>query len=139
MNGLEPTEATLCYYDNEKKFRTNMESNSSLCKGKILIRDCFAIQRKSDQKNKNIIAIYTPSELLSCVCDDENDASEWIEFLNQILHHCPEYLDRQLRDFGKCFQNQTFSKTLGSMFFFSIFQNISGRLQFRKAMATPKT
>lgn len=78
-----------------------MDSGSSLCKGKVLLRDCFAVQRKNDHKYRHVVGIYTPSELLGCICDDENDMLDWIECINEVLENCPEYLDRQLRDFGK--------------------------------------
>lgn len=70
------TSARLEYYDNEKKFRLGLEAKKS-----ILLSTCFNINRKSDMKNKYVIALYTRDDYFAIVTEDEEQQNEWLRVL----------------------------------------------------------
>ncbi|KAL8579705.1 hypothetical protein ACOMHN_034781 [Nucella lapillus] len=87
--------ARLEYYDSEKKFH-----GGHLPKRAIHLHTCFNINRKSDSRHKNAIALYTKEECFSVVCEDEKEQENWLslmlEYQNEYVHdgeHCREHYE----------------------------------------------
>ncbi|KAK3087074.1 hypothetical protein FSP39_001278 [Pinctada imbricata] len=72
--------ARLEYYDNEKKFRAN-----ALPKRSIELYKCFNINKKSDTKVKNVIALYLKEECFAVVAE-EDEMSSWLDLLLEYQH-----------------------------------------------------
>ena len=65
--------ACLEYYDNKKKFENNHPPKRS-----ISLHTCFNINKRSDTKQKHVIALYTKDECFCIVLDNEKDMSDWL-------------------------------------------------------------
>lgn len=84
--------ATLAYYDNEKKFREKQSP-----KRVILLSECFAVARIPDRRY--VLGIYTKEDLLATAFDDEKPFLEWLQAIRSILYLMPEFQMRPIRDF----------------------------------------
>ncbi|XP_071854214.1 uncharacterized protein [Apostichopus japonicus] len=107
------TSARLEYYDNEKKFRLGLEAKKS-----ILLSTCFNINRKSDMKNKYVIALYTRDDYFAIVTEDEEQQNEWLRVLLEQQRASGD--GRPIPHFEHIWQVTVKSKGLGSS------QNLSG-------------
>ncbi|XP_033231449.1 insulin receptor substrate 1-like isoform X5 [Belonocnema kinseyi] len=65
--------ACLEYYDNKKKFE-----NSQPPKRSISLHSCFNINKRSDTKQKHVIALYTKDECFCIVLDNEKEMADWL-------------------------------------------------------------
>ncbi|KAL4218313.1 Isoleucine--tRNA ligase [Mactra antiquata] len=74
----------LDYYDSEKKFKTNHPPKKS-----YLLHTFFNINKRTDTKQKFVIAIYLPAECFSVIAENQVEQEEWI---NYILEYQNEYL-----------------------------------------------
>ena len=82
--------ARLEYYDSEKKFNLGQ-----LPKRSIHLHTCFNINRKSDNRHKNSIALYTKEECFSVICEDEKEQENWLSLML-------EYQNEYVRDGERC-------------------------------------
>lgn len=92
--------ATLSYYDNERKFRSNPNTGGQSPKRTIHLNDCFTIAPKVDPKHKHVLALYTKEDCLCTGCEDETQLADWLDAIRVILRLSTEYQQRPLRDFG---------------------------------------
>lgn len=65
--------ACLEYYDSKKKFENRQPPKRS-----ISLHSCFNINKRSDTKQKNVIALYTKDECFCLVLDSEKDLGDWL-------------------------------------------------------------
>ncbi|XP_060066872.1 uncharacterized protein LOC132547134 [Ylistrum balloti] len=73
------------YYDSEKKFR-----NGQPPKRVIHLHTCFNINKKSDTRVKNVIALYTRDDCFSVIAENTMEQDHWLEYL---LEYQTEYSD----------------------------------------------
>ncbi|XP_062580764.1 insulin receptor substrate 2-A-like [Saccostrea cucullata] len=76
--------ARLEYHDSEKKFKAGQ-----LPKRQIYLHHCFNINKKSDTRQKNCIALYLVDECFAVVVKDAGEMQIWLDLL---LEHQYEYL-----------------------------------------------
>eukprot|EP00105_Crassostrea_gigas_P026857 XP_011447957.1 PREDICTED: insulin receptor substrate 1-B isoform X3 [Crassostrea gigas] len=81
--------ARLEYHDSEKKFKAGQ-----LPKRQIHLHKCFNINKKSDTRQKNCIALYLVDECFAVIVKDAAEMQVWLDLM---LEHQYEYLtDEQL-------------------------------------------
>lgn len=98
--------ARLEYHDSEKKFKAGQ-----LPKRQIHLHKCFNINKKSDTRQKNCIALYLVDECFAVIVKDAAEMQVWLDLM---LEHQYEYLtDEQL-------PYPHYGKFLLSLFYFSI-------------------
>lgn len=68
--------ARLEYYDSEKKFKAHQPPKRS-----INLRTCFNINRRTDMKQKYVIALYTKDDCFCIVLDSEEERESWLKAL----------------------------------------------------------
>ncbi|OWF40143.1 insulin receptor substrate 1-like [Mizuhopecten yessoensis] len=73
------------YYDSEKKFR-----NGQAPKRVVHLHTCFNINKKSDTRTKNAIALYTRDDCFAVIADTAMEQDHWLELL---LEYQTEYSD----------------------------------------------
>lgn len=79
--------ARLEYHDSEKKFKAGQ-----LPKRQILLHKCFNINKKSDTRQKNCIALYLVDECFAVIVKDATEMQIWLDLL---LEHQNEYLTEE--------------------------------------------
>ncbi|PIK35668.1 putative insulin receptor substrate 1 [Apostichopus japonicus] len=87
-------------------------------KKSILLSTCFNINRKSDMKNKYVIALYTRDDYFAIVTEDEEQQNEWLRVLLEQQRASGD--GRPIPHFEHIWQVTVKSKGLGSS------QNLSG-------------
>ncbi|KAK7867784.1 hypothetical protein R5R35_001203 [Gryllus longicercus] len=73
--------ARLEYYDSEKKWRSHHSPKRS-----IALKTCFNINRRTDTKHKNVIALYTKDDCFCLVLETEEELEEWLNSLLSLQH-----------------------------------------------------
>ncbi|XP_065216182.1 uncharacterized protein chico isoform X2 [Planococcus citri] len=68
------TQACLEYYDSGKKWKNNNPP-----KRRIILRNCFNINRRTDTKHKHVIALFTGNDYFGIVFDCEEDLLDWLK------------------------------------------------------------
>ncbi|XP_054266628.1 insulin receptor substrate 1-B isoform X2 [Macrosteles quadrilineatus] len=68
--------ARLEYYDSEKKFRANQPAKRS-----ITLKTCFNINKRSDLRQKHVVALYTKNDCFCIVLENESELSDWLKAL----------------------------------------------------------
>ncbi|XP_057369287.1 mucin-17-like [Daphnia carinata] len=75
----ESSPARLEYFDSEKKWK-----NGQTAKRSIIIKSCFNINRKTDCKQKFVVALYTNEDCFPIVFDSEEELLKWFITLLKI-------------------------------------------------------
>ena len=65
--------ACLEYYDSKKKYE-----NKQPPKRTISLHSCFNINRRTELKQKYVIALYTKDECFCLILENEKDVGEWL-------------------------------------------------------------
>uniref|UniRef100_A0A1B6CBS7 Insulin receptor substrate 1 n=2 Tax=Clastoptera arizonana TaxID=38151 RepID=A0A1B6CBS7_9HEMI len=73
--------ARLEYYDSLQKWKTNKNPKRS-----IILKNCFNINKRSDIRQKFVIALYTKNDCFCLVLDSEEDLDEWLKSLLSLQH-----------------------------------------------------
>ncbi|XP_014250986.1 insulin receptor substrate 1 isoform X3 [Cimex lectularius] len=71
--------ARLEYYDSEKKFRSNCPPKRS-----ITLKTCFNINKRSDTKQKYVIALYTRNDCFCVVLETEEEMVDWLKAMLEL-------------------------------------------------------
>lgn len=91
--------ARLEYYDSENKFKKGAPPKRS-----ILLKTCFNINKRTDTKFKNVIALYTKSDCFCIVLDSDEEQIAWLADLEKVVHEeVAKPGSEPPRQFGKCF------------------------------------
>ena len=88
--------ARLEYYDSDKKYRAGLPPKRS-----ITLKTCFNVNRKSDSKHKNAIALYTKDDCFSVVCDTEEEREEWLSAMVELQNDNVDEDEEPRPFFGK--------------------------------------
>lgn len=78
--------ARLEYFDSEKKYRLH----ASHPKRSILLEACFNINRRTDTKQKCVIALYTNEDCFCIVCDNEQELELWLHKMLSVQNNKDE-------------------------------------------------
>lgn len=68
--------ARLEYYDSEKKWKAHQNPKRS-----ITLKTCFNINRRSDVRQKHVIALYTKNDCFCVVLETEEELEDWLKAL----------------------------------------------------------
>lgn len=72
--------ASLVYYKNEQKFKQHPNSP----KKSVVLKNCFNINRRTDVKYKNVIALYLNDEQFCIVLETEEELTKWLQALLEL-------------------------------------------------------
>ncbi|KAL1139983.1 hypothetical protein AAG570_006960 [Ranatra chinensis] len=75
----DTSKARLEYYDSEKKWKANHAPKRS-----IILKNCFNINKRTDIKNKWVIALYTRKDCFCIVLDNEEELESWLKSLLEL-------------------------------------------------------
>lgn len=73
--------ARLEYYDSEKKWKAHQNPKRS-----ITLKTCFNINRRSDIRQKHVIALYTKNDCFCVVLETEEELDDWLKALLSLQH-----------------------------------------------------
>ncbi len=108
-DNCDANEATLAYYDSEKKFKNAILQP----KRSIYLRDCFSINRKIDAKHKYAIALYTKDECFAIEVDNEIQMKEWLEVMIELQSQSNDFRQGHRSHYGR-YQSNTYQINLNS-------------------------
>lgn len=77
--GTDAIPAQLEYYDSEKKYKAGGPP-----KRRIVLKSCFNINKKTDCKQKFVIAIYTKEDCFCVQCKSEEEREEWLASVQEL-------------------------------------------------------
>jgi insulin receptor substrate 1 len=69
--------ARLDYFDSEKKFKHSLNKNGCVAKRSIALKSCFNINKRVDNKQKLVIALYTKDDCFCIVFENEVEQDLW--------------------------------------------------------------
>jgi PH domain len=76
--------ARLDYFDSEKKFKHSLNKNGSTAKRSIALKSCFNINKRSDTKQKYVIALYTKDDCFCVVFENESEQDKWYKHILEL-------------------------------------------------------
>lgn len=89
--------ARLDYFDSEKKYRLH----AGHPKRSINLETCFNINRKTDTKQKFVIALYTNEDCFGIVCENEQELEQWLHKMLYLQNNKDENGEMPKPTFGK--------------------------------------
>lgn len=128
MNTLmDSNEATLSYYDTEKKFRLNPDPSNQMPRRTTYIKNCWAVHKKYDSKHRWSMAVYTNEDMLATYCDDEKVLNEWIEAIRKVMKTQQDFIPRPAKVLGLYNQHYNGYNSMETLTCFFPLQNIFGK------------